>query len=460
MRGHLHRTGQSDAVGNDARALSIADALGSTNAVADANGTVLENDYYDSWGLRSNPDGTPLANLPLFHSFIHAGFTSQEHDDGLKLINLQGRMYDPTLGRFLSPDPLVSDPAFSQSWNAYSYVLNSPINFTDPSGFDACPAGYDCFDGVGNENKKTIHYKQSGNETFGDGGSASLDASNVGAAAAGAINSTVAMLQDLQRMAEQQHKLDEIRKGHLLPDGTRIRSADGTPILPHWINHKRGNAAVTNWGLVIRGKNVGPLLGPKKSPPANTESLLTRWLSGKRWTSQYASAVAARAVRPADLRIRANRLRPPSSSAIPQVARNAIVQVITADSLRRGAGKAGVIIDEGVEGILDRLMPGGIGMANDPSKPPSLELRLGEADEFELTPEEELEDAIAAHNRWFSSYNESLKRLDEARRVGTDRYGNTVDWAERGVREQKKALDEAAAVLDEIRAKFGKTTPP
>ena len=46
----------------------------------------------------------------------------------------------PALGRFLSADPIVGNVAFSQSWNAYSYVNNSPLNFTDPSGFD-CSAG-------------------------------------------------------------------------------------------------------------------------------------------------------------------------------------------------------------------------------------------------------------------------------------------------------------------------------
>ncbi|MGH8172142.1 MAG: RHS repeat-associated core domain-containing protein, partial [Rhodanobacteraceae bacterium] len=91
----------------------LTDALGSTNAVADATGTVSEHDYYDHWGLRSNADGMPLANLPLFKSALGAGFTGHEHDDALSLINMQGRLYDPTLGRFLSPDPIVANPSFS-----------------------------------------------------------------------------------------------------------------------------------------------------------------------------------------------------------------------------------------------------------------------------------------------------------------------------------------------------------
>jgi hypothetical protein len=50
-------------------------------------------------------------------------------------VNLKGRLYDPHLGRFLSPDPFVSRPHFSQSWNKYSYVLNNPLAYVDPTGF-------------------------------------------------------------------------------------------------------------------------------------------------------------------------------------------------------------------------------------------------------------------------------------------------------------------------------------
>ena len=128
-------------------AYPLTDALGSTDAVADEHGTVAERDYYDSWGQRSTPDGLPLAQPTLFQSLVSAGFTSQDHDDNLALINMQGRLYDPALGRFLSADPIIGNPAFSQSWNAYSYVNNSPLNFTDPSGFD-------CYRGAGGGDKR------------------------------------------------------------------------------------------------------------------------------------------------------------------------------------------------------------------------------------------------------------------------------------------------------------------
>lgn len=43
-------------------------------------------------------------------------------------------MYDPVLGRFLSPDNYVQFPEISQSYNRYSYVLNNPLSHVDPTG--------------------------------------------------------------------------------------------------------------------------------------------------------------------------------------------------------------------------------------------------------------------------------------------------------------------------------------
>ncbi|MDC0601904.1 hypothetical protein OAP14_02615 [Aliiglaciecola sp.] len=48
---------------------------------------------------------------------------------------MNGRIYDPTLGRFLQADPHIQAPKNSQSYNRYSYVLNNPLSYTDPSGY-------------------------------------------------------------------------------------------------------------------------------------------------------------------------------------------------------------------------------------------------------------------------------------------------------------------------------------
>lgn len=63
------------------------------------------------------------------------GFTGHEHLDDTGLVHMNGRVYDPELGRFMSADPIVQAPEFSQSYNRYAYVFNGPLSFTDPSGY-------------------------------------------------------------------------------------------------------------------------------------------------------------------------------------------------------------------------------------------------------------------------------------------------------------------------------------
>ncbi len=63
------------------------------------------------------------------------GFTGHEHIESLGLVHMNGRVYDPLLGRFLSADPFVQAPTNTQSPNRYSYVFNNPLSFTDPTGY-------------------------------------------------------------------------------------------------------------------------------------------------------------------------------------------------------------------------------------------------------------------------------------------------------------------------------------
>ncbi|XYH94645.1 RHS repeat-associated core domain-containing protein [Sorangium sp. So ce1128] len=111
------------------------DHLGSIDALTDEDGDVIERRSYDPFGQRRNPVWGERAP-PSFSSQTTQGFTGHESDDELGLVNMKGRMYDPMIGRFLTTDPIVSLPVFGQSWNPYSYVLNSPLNFVDPSGFE------------------------------------------------------------------------------------------------------------------------------------------------------------------------------------------------------------------------------------------------------------------------------------------------------------------------------------
>ena len=65
------------------------------------------------------------------------GYTGHEHLPEVGLINMNGRMYDPLLGRMLSPDAYVQAPGYTQSYNRYSYCWNNPLKYTDPTGWEA-----------------------------------------------------------------------------------------------------------------------------------------------------------------------------------------------------------------------------------------------------------------------------------------------------------------------------------
>ncbi len=53
----------------------------------------------------------------------------------MALIHMNGRVYDPTIGRFTAADPFIQSPYNTQSYNRYSYVINNPVNLIDPSGY-------------------------------------------------------------------------------------------------------------------------------------------------------------------------------------------------------------------------------------------------------------------------------------------------------------------------------------
>jgi RHS repeat-associated protein len=89
----------------------------------------------------TQPVSSPFASITSLYGygnnsgFITRGFTGHEHLPQFNLINMNGRLYDPTISRMLSPDNYVQDPTHTQSYNRYSYVLNNPLKYTDPSGW-------------------------------------------------------------------------------------------------------------------------------------------------------------------------------------------------------------------------------------------------------------------------------------------------------------------------------------
>jgi RHS repeat-associated protein len=110
------------------------DGLGSITVITNEAGGVVERLSYDAWGRRRLPDGRDTAYV-ISPESTHHGFTGHEHLDRLGLVHMNGRIYEPVLGRFLSADPFIQGFDDLQSYNRYSYVNNRPLTLTDPSGY-------------------------------------------------------------------------------------------------------------------------------------------------------------------------------------------------------------------------------------------------------------------------------------------------------------------------------------
>jgi RHS repeat-associated protein len=107
------------------------DQIGSTDVVTNSVGSELQRFVFDAWGKKT----TGEVISPLGNAFTLRGFTGHESVEEADIIHMNGRIYDPTLGRFLQSDPFIQSPKNSQSLNRYSYVLNNPLTLTDPSGY-------------------------------------------------------------------------------------------------------------------------------------------------------------------------------------------------------------------------------------------------------------------------------------------------------------------------------------
>ena len=111
------------------------DNLGSIMALFDQSRTKVQENSFDAWGRRRNPTNWTYNSVPAT-TIVTRGYTGHEHLDDFKLINMNGRVYDPVLGRFLSADQVLQFPENSQSYNKYSYVMNNPMKYVDPSGYE------------------------------------------------------------------------------------------------------------------------------------------------------------------------------------------------------------------------------------------------------------------------------------------------------------------------------------
>lgn len=127
------------------------DRLGSTTTFTDRYGNALGYRSYDPFGKPRMGNNSPMSryakdarlvnNINDTSNPIRRGFTDHEHLDEAELIHMNGRVYDYNLGRFMSVDPFIQGVGNSQGINPYSYVMNNPLGYTDPSGYSALARG-------------------------------------------------------------------------------------------------------------------------------------------------------------------------------------------------------------------------------------------------------------------------------------------------------------------------------
>ncbi len=105
------------------------DGLGSILAITDQTGTILNKYEYDVYG-------TPEAIQETIENCIL--FTGEMYDDGSGLYYLRARYYNPSTGRFMTPDTYFGELDNPISQNLYIYCANNPVNYVDPSGHIRC----------------------------------------------------------------------------------------------------------------------------------------------------------------------------------------------------------------------------------------------------------------------------------------------------------------------------------
>ena len=110
------------------------DNQGSTISITNAAGNVVQQFIYDPWGKQYS-----VATHSYFTTYSNPGdskgYTGHKMINDFDVIHMGGRTYNPVLGRFMQADPFIQAPSNLQNYNRYSYVLNNPMSYTDPSGY-------------------------------------------------------------------------------------------------------------------------------------------------------------------------------------------------------------------------------------------------------------------------------------------------------------------------------------
>ena len=163
------------------------DHINSSNVVTDATGNQSALYEYTPYGTTATETG----NADLRHKF-----TGQEEDTSTRLYNYNARMYDPQLGRFITPDWHIPNSLNPQDFNRYSYARNNPIKYEDPTGnfpfLGALIIGA-IIGGIANAIANKDSAKSFGDHLLNFGKGAAITAASIAAAAAAAYVATAAV---------------------------------------------------------------------------------------------------------------------------------------------------------------------------------------------------------------------------------------------------------------------------
>lgn len=111
------------------------DHLGSITHITNGAKALQAEYSYDAWGRMRNPVNLSVYALGADPTLLlNRGYTGHEHAKEFGLINMNARLYDPLVGRMLSPDNYVQAPENPMNFNRYTYAMNNPMKYTDPSG--------------------------------------------------------------------------------------------------------------------------------------------------------------------------------------------------------------------------------------------------------------------------------------------------------------------------------------
>lgn len=110
------------------------DHLGSIVTTTTASGTINAEQNYDAWGKPRNASTWSYSSVATSPSWLFRGYTMHETMPHFRLINMNGRLYDPYVARMLSVDNYAHSGVGLQGYNRYSYAFNNPMKYTDPDG--------------------------------------------------------------------------------------------------------------------------------------------------------------------------------------------------------------------------------------------------------------------------------------------------------------------------------------